>query len=489
MPLGKTCVLCGEDCSSRARVKDRQGNYYCKTCHAAAEARQRNRGATPTHTSVATDAEPDPGGADPFNMREASMEQQAAAGDMMGLEAPAASTPDEGYGLEAPSQGTTAGVSSAKTHDGPSTTCPSCDESLPAGTKICVSCGINIDTGRAIVMSRGVDENVVHYNAERVLRPLSWLLGFGFSPVASEAFGNRKPYVTWAVLAITCVVSFWFWFSSDAQMNERKNLMLWGGDKAPSAEYIIEHYEFTNWGNERAFNRKMRELSNRQMQTPGRQSAESLVQVHASLSPSERTLGEFRFSQLMSHALLHGGILHLAGNMVFLIIFGSRVNALIGNIATLVLYPLLAALAAWAQLLSSSSEMPYPMLGASGAIMGLAGMYFVFFPVNRMHMSIWFRFLFFFRMKVWALRGFWVVLFYIAWDVLYVSLGSDTGVAHWAHLGGFIAGVVLGLALLLSRVFYAGGTDLLSVLLGKHVWPLTGRPSDHEKIGFSMLKM
>ena len=58
----------------------------------------------------------------------------------------------------------------------------------------------------------------------------------------------------------------------------------------------------------------------------------------------------------------------------------------------------------------------------------------------------------------------------------------------WAHLGGFIAGVVLGLVLLLSRVFHAGGTDLLSVLLGKRVWALTGRPSDHEKIGFSMPK-
>lgn len=485
MPMGKTCVLCGEDCSSKARVIDRQGNYYCKTCHAAAEARKRNRGATPTHTSVATDAKPDVGDADPFNMREALMEQQAEAGDMMALEAPAASTPVE----EAASQGATNGVSGAMTPDGPSTTCPSCDTRLPAGTKVCVSCGINVDTGRAIVMSRGVDENLVHYNAERVLRPLSWLLPFSFSPVASEAFGNRKPYVTWAVLAISCVVSFWFLFSSDTQMRDRKNLMLWGGDETPTADYILEYYELANWGDRQALNRQMRELDDSQGQAASRMNKDILVQAHASLSLSDRALGEFRSWQLLTHALLHGDLLHLAGNMVFLIIFGSRVNALIGNIATLVLYPLLAVAAAWAELMSMSSLMPVPMLGASGAIMGLAGIYFVFFPVNRMHMSIWFRFFFFFRMKVWALRGFWVVLFYIAWDVMYVSLGSDTGIAHWAHLGGFIAGVVLGLALLLSRVFYAGGTDLLSVLLGKHVWPLTGRPSDHEKIGFSMPKM
>jgi len=79
-----------------------------------------------------------------------------------------------------------------------------------------------------------------------------------------------------------------------------------------------------------------------------------------------------------------------------------------------------------------------------------------------------------------------VVLFYIAWDVLYISLGAETGTAHWAHLGGFIGGMTLALALLLSRVLYAGGTDLVSVILGRRAWALFGRPGDRDRIGLSL---
>lgn len=450
----KICRLCGEDCSNKPRIKDRQGHYYCRDCHAAAAARLKKQ------------------------------HEEAAS--------PASVPADQSYALveDAPPIRTASGVSS-DAPTGPSTPCPSCDRPLPAGTQICVACGINIETGRSIVMSRGVDENMVHYNAERVLRPFSWLIWVGYSPVASEAMGHRKPYVTWVILALTCIVTVWFWFSTDVEMQSRKNLMLWGGNESPTPDYIIEFYENTNLGDFRAFNNKLRE--NRANDVRSGEAAQlhrgDFQAVYMALTPDQRVLGEFRFTQVFTHTLLHGGLLHLAGNMVFLIIFGSRINALIGNIAAAILYPFLGALAAWAQMMSMSGEMPMPMLGASGAIMGLAGMYFIFFPLNRMHMSIWFRFFFFFRMKVWAMRGFWVVLFYIAWDILYVSIGSEDNIAHWAHLGGFIAGMVLAFALLLSRMFYAGGTDLLSVLLGKHVWVLTGRPSEHKTTGFSMPKM
>ena len=80
-------------------------------------------------------------------------------------------------------------------------------------------------------------------------------------------------------------------------------------------------------------------------------------------------------------------------------------------------------------------------------------------------------------MKLFTVRGFWVVSFYIAYDVLYTVIGLEDDMAHWAHLGGFIAGVIIALVLLLSRRVNARGGDILSALLGKRAWALVGRPS------------
>lgn len=330
----------------------------------------------------------------------------------------------------------------------PSAACPSCGRPLPPNTKICVNCGVNVATGRSIVTSRGLDEGLVYSNAEQVLRWISWIVPTGILPVASEAMGSRRPYATWAIAVLTVFVSVWFWFSTDAQMGSRKKLMLWSGNESPSAELILE--------------------------------------AHNALPPGQQVVGRFRWYQLGTHALLHGDIFHLAGNLLFLLIFGSRVAALIGNIATVVLYPILAVLAALAHMVSAASGEPEPMIGASGAIMGLAGMYFVLFPVNRMHMAAWFRWWFFFRLGTWAMRGFWAVLIYIAFDILYVAIGAETGVAHWAHLGGFIAGGVLALILLLCRLLNAGRGDLISVVLGRHAWKLIGRPSESDRLGLHL---
>ncbi len=330
----------------------------------------------------------------------------------------------------------------------PSAACPSCGRPLPPNTKICVNCGVNVATGRSIVTSRGLDEGLVYSNAEQVLRWISWIVPTGILPVASEAMGSRRPYATWAIAVLTVFVSVWFWFSTDAQMGSRKKLMLWSGNESPSAELILE--------------------------------------AHNALPPGQQVVGRFRWYQLGTHALLHGDIFHLAGNLLFLLIFGSRVAALIGNIATVVLYPILAVLAALAHMVSAASGEPEPMIGASGAIMGLAGMYFVLFPVNRMHMAAWFRWWFFFRLGMWAMRGFWAVLIYIAFDILYVAIGAETGVAHWAHLGGFIAGGVLALILLLCRLLNAGRGDLISAVLGRHAWKLIGRPSESDRLGLHL---
>jgi membrane associated rhomboid family serine protease len=109
--------------------------------------------------------------------------------------------------------------------------------------------------------------------------------------------------------------------------------------------------------------------------------------------------------------------------------------------------------------------------------MGLSGMYLVLFPVHKVHMAAWIRWWFRFGLKMFVVRGFWVPLAYIAIDVVYTAAGLENGVAHWAHLGGFGAGVVIALILLCTRLVNARGGDLLTALLGRHAWALIGKPN------------
>jgi len=151
---------------------------------------------------------------------------------------------------------------------------------------------------------------------------------------------------------------------------------------------------------------------------------------------------------------------------------------MIGTVRMLILYPLLAAGSAWIDGLSHLHEPLTPSLGASGAIMGLAGMYIVFFPVQRVHMAFWFRFRWWLTYKLFTMRGIWLLGLWVAFnDLLPMFFKSEDQIAHWAHLGGFMLGAVAALGLLLTRQINAGGGDLLSVMLGKRAWALIGKPT------------
>jgi membrane associated rhomboid family serine protease len=83
--------------------------------------------------------------------------------------------------------------------------------------------------------------------------------------------------------------------------------------------------------------------------------------------------------------------------------------------------------------------------------------------------------------KTFRMSGFWLLVLWVGWNDLLPTLLSGTqtgdGVAHWAHLGGFISGVVLALALLIGRQVSAHGSDVLSMALGPTAWKLIGRPT------------
>ena len=359
--------------------------------------------------------------------------------------------------------------------------CPSCQRKLPDSTPVCARCGIYIKNGRPILTAWDVDPDELEDKAHGVVKAVSWLIPFGVFPVYSEAMGTHKPYATWGIVAATVLVSIWFLaleISGSAQMRSAKNLMLWGGGAKADAQRIEMLYEYTNYGDAAAFYAKRETLSGT---TP---KDELDVAALEALTPEERCFGEYRHVQLITHAFLHGGILHLAGNMLFFLVFGSRVNSAIGNILMVILYPILAIAAALTYLAMLGAEAPTAMLGASGAVMGLAGAYLLLYPVHKIYMVIWMRWGLFlgFRLsfKCFAVRGFWVVFFYIVFDVIAVSLLLNTGTAHWAHIGGLIWGFIIAYGLLAGRAAYSG-SDVVSLVLGRHAWRIIGTPHSRRK--------
>jgi membrane associated rhomboid family serine protease len=147
---------------------------------------------------------------------------------------------------------------------------------------------------------------------------------------------------------------------------------------------------------------------------------------------------------VITSMFLHGNILHIAGNMVFLAIFGPNVEEAMGRVRFVVFYLLAGAIALGAQVLVDSSSTT-PTLGASGAIAGVLGGYILLYPRARI-LSLIFIFFFVTIIEVPAmfLLGFWFLqqLYFGAAD-LTNPLGGGGGVAYFAHVGGFVFGRAL----------------------------------------------
>lgn len=143
---------------------------------------------------------------------------------------------------------------------------------------------------------------------------------------------------------------------------------------------------------------------------------------------------------LFSSMFLHGGWMHLIGNMLFLWIFGDNLEEELGHLGFSLFY-LASGVAAGLAQVASAPQSLVPMVGASGAIAGVMGGYLLMFPKARV--DILFIFIVFFRVfpvPAWLMLGAWFALQLLA------GAGADPdtgGVAYWAHAGGFVAGLVL----------------------------------------------
>lgn len=212
-------------------------------------------------------------------------------------------------------------------------------------------------------------------------------------PIRHHNPSGRRPYVTWALVAANVLIFLGYWLTIP--------------DERALGWFFVE------WG----------------------------------VVPAAVTQG-FGWHGFLTSMFLHGGWMHLAGNMLFLWVFGDNVEDEMGHLPFLGFYLAGGIAAALAQVLADPFS-PVPMVGASGAIAAVLGGYLLIYP--RARVDVLFIFVIFFRIipiPAWIVLGVWFALQVFGG----FSTPSDQGgVAYWAHAGGFAGGLLLTVPLWLAR--------------------------------------
>jgi membrane associated rhomboid family serine protease len=162
------------------------------------------------------------------------------------------------------------------------------------------------------------------------------------------------------------------------------------------------------------------------------------VQLAPDMPPCE--FGGLRWSSLITSMFMHGGWLHLIGNMWFLWLFGNNVEDSMGHLRFLLFYMLTGLAGAGAHVLTAGDSL-VPTVGASGAISGVMGAYLVLYPRIKIEtLFILFIFIRIIPIPAWFVLGEWFAVQLLSGTL---APGVGGGVAFWAHVGGFVAGAVL----------------------------------------------
>jgi membrane associated rhomboid family serine protease len=149
----------------------------------------------------------------------------------------------------------------------------------------------------------------------------------------------------------------------------------------------------------------------------------------------------FHFENVLTAMFVHANWGHVLGNMLFLWVFGDNVEDILGHGKYLAFYLLCGIAAATAQVLTDPTSR-VPMVGASGAIAGVMGAYLVKFPRSRVVMLAWFLLIFTFDVPAWLMLIYWFAL-QVFGGVGNVADTAQGGTAFMAHVGGFLAGILL----------------------------------------------
>ena len=247
-------------------------------------------------------------------------------------------------------------------------------------------------------------------------------------PLRDDNPTRRLPYITLGIIALN-IVAFLFWQPTFGTPEEQQEFFFCNA----LIPYEITHQ--TNLADGGAEARaELQEQIRGETQTEAREDQEFL----------ERQCGDKSWWQSIFVAMfLHGGWLHIGGNMLYLWIFGNNVEDKLGVLA----YPLFyvaSGIAATAAQIALSPDSIIPNLGASGAIAGVLGAYLFMFPRRRVLTLILFFFITFVYLPAWLVLGGWFILqLFSGVGELGREVGTGGGVAFWAHIGGFVFGALV----------------------------------------------
>ena len=159
---------------------------------------------------------------------------------------------------------------------------------------------------------------------------------------------------------------------------------------------------------------------------------------HAELPPELRLVPAW--ATVFTSMFLHGGLMHLVGNMLYLFIFGNNIEDAMGRARFIVFYLVCGVAAVLAQGLPAPDS-TVPMIGASGAISGVLGAYLLLYPHARVLVAIPIGFI----LHTVRLKAGWVLGLWFGFQIVNSALTGDQqgGVAWYAHIGGFLAGMAL----------------------------------------------